>query len=87
MLSAIHASVFSGPMLIYPFISCCMLVQFPIYILPRLKGAALFVKIKKAKMERWMELKKARKRGIVTSINPTEETLLHKDDKKTDEEE
>ena len=60
-LSAIHSSVFQGPLLIYPFISACVLIQFPIYILPRLKKAAEFVKNKKDKMAQWTGLKKALK--------------------------
>ena len=63
----------------------CLLIQFPIYIVPRLKNAAQFVKTKKEKMVRWMELKKARK-NAVTSLNPAEETLLTKDGQKTEEE-
>lgn len=68
----IKASMFTGPLLIYPFISFCIMFQFPVYILAKARGMAQFVKQKREKMEKWMKLKKLRESGgvaVSTSIN------------------
>ena len=56
----LSASNFTGPLLIYPIISFCIIFQFPIYILAKSRGMATFVKQKKEKMEKWMKLKQQR---------------------------
>lgn len=77
--------MFSGPLLIYPFISICVIIQFPIYFVSRIKEAIRLVAEKRQKIERWYALKTAREQaGKSTSINSTEEALLTKNE---DEEE
>jgi hypothetical protein len=81
-LGNIHSSVFQGPLLIYPFISTCIVIQFPIYILPRLKKGGEFVQQKKAKMATYFGLKKNLNDEFVepvTSINDAKESLLPED--------
>ena len=77
MWSDIHQSVFSGPLLLYPFISICVILQFPIYFLGRIKEAVRLVNEKRQKIQRWHTLKLAREQaGKSPSINPSEEALL-----------
>ncbi len=77
--------MFSGPLLLYPFISICVIIQFPIYFVSRIKEAIRLVAEKRQKIERWFALKTAREQaGKSTSINSTEEALLTKSE---DEEE
>lgn len=64
----LSASSFSGPLLIYPIISLCLIFQFPVYILSKSRGMATFVRQKKEKMEKWMKLKKLRESTISTDI-------------------
>lgn len=60
---SIHSSAFSGPLLLYPFISVCVILQFPIYFLGRIKEAWRLVSAKREKIERWYSLKLAREKG------------------------
>jgi hypothetical protein len=76
-LGAIHSSLFSGPLLLYPFVSFCVLVRYPFIFLPKLKEDSQVVAKLQAKMERWLQLKKGA--SPVPSVNPTEETLLDKE--------
>jgi hypothetical protein len=90
MTQGIEQSVYTGPLLIYPFISLCQIVQFPFIIVPRIRHYFNIVQDRKADMLRWHELKTAREKGtsvepMQPSINSAEEKLLETEGAETEE--
>jgi hypothetical protein len=91
MTQGIEQSVYTGPLLIYPFISLCQIVQFPFIIVPRIRHYFNIVQDRKADMLRWHELKTAREKGtsvepMQPSINSAEEKLLETEGAENEEE-